>query len=55
VWPTLPPQEQARVVDLLVQRVTYDGGKEAVAITFHPTGVQALAAEMAAQTKGQTA
>jgi site-specific DNA recombinase len=55
VWPTLQPQDQARVLDLVVQRVAYDGGKETVAITFHPTGLEALAGERAAQTKEKTA
>jgi site-specific DNA recombinase len=32
----LTPQEQARVVDLLVQQVSYDGGKGTVRITFTP-------------------
>jgi site-specific DNA recombinase len=55
LWPTLPPQEQMRVLDLVVQRVDYDGGKETVAITFHPTGLEALAGERAAQTQEKTA
>jgi site-specific DNA recombinase len=55
VWQTLAPQEQARVVDLLVRRVDYDGGKGSVAISFHPTGIQALADELASQTKKETA
>jgi site-specific DNA recombinase len=55
VWPTLPPAEQARVMDLVVQRVAYDGGKQTVAITFHPTGLGALADELAAQTKEKSA
>ncbi len=54
VWRLLP-QEQARVVDLVVQRVDYDGGKGTVAITFRPTGIEALAKELAAQIKEQTA
>jgi len=55
VWPTLPPQEQARVLDLVVQRVDYDGSKNTVAITFHPTGIEALAGELAAQKKEKSA
>ena len=54
VWQLLPPQEQARMLDLIVQRVDYDGGKGTMATTFHPTGMQALAEELAAQTKEQT-
>jgi site-specific DNA recombinase len=54
-WQTLMPQEQARVLDLLVQRVDYNGAKETVAITFHPTGFAALARERAAQGKERSA
>jgi hypothetical protein len=39
----------------LVQRVDYDGGKETVAITFHPNGILALADELAAQTQEKIA
>jgi site-specific DNA recombinase len=55
VWQTLAPQEHARVVDLLVRRVDYDGGKGSVAITFHPTGIRALADELAGQNVKETA
>jgi site-specific DNA recombinase len=44
-WETLPPREQARVVQRLVERVAYDGEKETVAITFRPDGIRALARE----------
>jgi hypothetical protein len=54
-WQTLPPEEQARVLDLVVQRVDYDGGKETLAITFHPNGILALADELAGQTQEKTA
>ena len=46
-WAALPPAEQARVVGLLVQRVDYDGARGKLAITFQPTGIQALADELA--------
>jgi hypothetical protein len=46
---------RARHATLVVQRVAYDGGKETVAITFHPTGLEALAGELAAQAKEKTA
>ena len=48
VWASLSPHEQARIVRLLVERVDYDGSKGKVSITFHPTGIQALADELAA-------
>jgi site-specific DNA recombinase len=51
VWEALAPREQVRVVQLLVARVDYDGGKGKVAIVFHPAGIQTLAEELANQTK----
>jgi site-specific DNA recombinase len=45
VWEQLTPREQARVIGLLVERVAYDGRAGTVAITFHPTGIKALAQE----------
>ena len=55
VWPMLPPEEQARIVALLVQRVDYDGSKETVAIAVDPTGLRRLADERVAQTQEETA
>jgi site-specific DNA recombinase len=55
VWQVLAPQQQAHVVDLLVRGVDYDGGKGTVAIRFHPTGIQALADELAFQNEKETA
>jgi site-specific DNA recombinase len=47
VWGTMTPHEQARVVQLLVERVDYDGGKQKVAVTFRPSGIKTLADELA--------
>jgi site-specific DNA recombinase len=47
VWATLTPREQARIVQLLVQRVDYDGAEGQVSITFHPCGIKTLADEWA--------
>lgn len=44
VWDTLTPQEQTRVVELLVARVDYDGNTGSVVVTFNPTGILAVAA-----------
>jgi site-specific DNA recombinase len=44
-WPTMTPEEQARVVGLLVSRVDYDGAQGKVAITFHPLGLKTLAGD----------
>jgi site-specific DNA recombinase len=55
IWQALAPQEQARVVDLLVQQASYDGDKGTVRITFHPTGLRVLVDELADQIKDKTA
>ena len=47
VWETLTPNEQARVIELLVERVDYDGRDGKVTVAFHPTGIKALADELA--------
>jgi site-specific DNA recombinase len=44
-WGTMTPQEQARVVQLLVSRVDYDGARGKVSITFHPLGLKTLAGD----------
>jgi site-specific DNA recombinase len=53
--PVLTPEAQAFVVDLLVQRVDYDGNKETVTIAFHPAGIAALAAQRTAPAQEETA
>jgi site-specific DNA recombinase len=45
-WPALPPSEQVRVVQTLVERVDYDGAQGTVAITLHADAGKALAAEL---------
>ncbi|MGB0716813.1 MAG: recombinase family protein, partial [Phycisphaerae bacterium] len=42
VWECLTPKEQARVMQLLIQRVDYDGANGKVAVTFHASGIRAL-------------
>ncbi len=49
VWDSLTSREQTRVVQLLVERVDYDGANGKVSITFHPIGIQTLADELASQ------
>jgi site-specific DNA recombinase len=48
VWDHLTTAEQARVVQLLIERVDYDGAKGSLAITFRPGGVRALAQQQTA-------
>ena len=50
VWDSLSPGEQARVLHLLVEQVTYDGAAGSLAITFRPTGIKALVDELEAVT-----
>jgi site-specific DNA recombinase len=47
VWESLTPHEQTRLIGLLVERVDYDGRHGKVSITFHATGIQMLADELA--------
>lgn len=49
LWESLGPREQARVLELLVARVDYDGQRGTVSLTFQPTGIKALTQELAKQ------
>ena len=42
LWAALSPKEQVRVIQLLVERVEYDGEAGTVSITFRPSGLRAL-------------
>jgi site-specific DNA recombinase len=53
VWEALTPDEQGRLVRLLVEKVEYDGKAGNVAITFHPPGIKTLADELAEQQQQQ--
>jgi site-specific DNA recombinase len=55
VWEALTPREQARVIGLLVERVDYDGASGKVSITFHLTGIKALAQQLAGQRQERSA
>jgi site-specific DNA recombinase len=48
VWEALSPREQARVIDLLIDRIDFDGASGRISITFHPSGIKAFAEEQAA-------
>jgi site-specific DNA recombinase len=45
-WEAMTPDEQARVVHLLVSRVDYDGQHGKASITFHPLGLKTLAGDL---------
>jgi len=49
LWDTLTAREQARILNLLIERIDYDGVNGTVSITFHPTGIKTLADELAQQ------
>jgi site-specific DNA recombinase len=55
LWASLTPQEQTRIVQLLVERVDYDAVRSKVSITFHPSGIRTLAEELAGQQKEKNA
>jgi site-specific DNA recombinase len=42
VWDALSPRKQVRLMQLLVERVDYDGEKGTMSVTFHPTGIRSL-------------
>jgi site-specific DNA recombinase len=45
-WEAMTPDEQTRVVRLLVSRVDYDGQQGKASITFQPLGLKTLAGEI---------
>jgi site-specific DNA recombinase len=47
IWEVLFPAEQARIIELLIRQIEYNGKSGKMAITFHPTGIKALAGEIA--------
>ena len=49
LWETLTAKEQGRLLNLLVQRVEFDGQGGTVSITFHPSGIKTLAQEQKKQ------
>lgn len=53
VWEALTSREQIRVLELLVERVDYDGSKKKVSIVFRPTGIKTLAHELNKQRSGR--
>jgi site-specific DNA recombinase len=55
VWAALAPAERARVIGLLVEKVVFDGAAGKVAVTFRPTGITALATELAHRQQEQVA
>jgi site-specific DNA recombinase len=55
-WEAMTPDEQARVVRLLIARVDYDGRRGKASITFQPLGLKTLASQvLALNREGQSA
>jgi len=46
VWDSLTPRERARIIELLVERVDYDGRNSTITVTFRPAGIQSLSEEL---------
>jgi site-specific DNA recombinase len=42
IWETLGPKARARIIQLLVERVDYDGKAGTIAVTFRPNGIKTL-------------
>ncbi len=43
LWKALVPREQVRLINLLVHRVEFDAADSSIEISFHPSGINALA------------
>jgi site-specific DNA recombinase len=54
LWPALPPAEQVRVMQLVVERVAVDGAQGRLSITFDPAGLETLAQDLAARAKEES-
>ncbi len=42
LWAALTPAEQTRVVEMLIERVDYDGSNGRIVVSFNPTGILAF-------------
>jgi site-specific DNA recombinase len=51
VWKALSPREQARVLQLLVRRVEFNVAESTIEVSFHATGIKALADESLVETE----
>ncbi|MEI8197239.1 MAG: recombinase family protein, partial [Phycisphaerae bacterium] len=55
LWEALTPAEQARLLNLLIQRIEYDGAKGTIVLTFHPAGISTFAREYTPPTQEMAA
>ncbi len=51
VWDVLYPDEQTRILNLLVEKVIYDGEQGTIVINFHSLGIKTLADEAGPKVK----
>jgi len=42
IWTNLCPREQTRLLNLLVERVEYNGEAGTISVTFRPSGISSL-------------
>ena len=49
MWASMQPAEQARAIELLIERVTFDGRVGNLSITYRPTGIKTLGMQLAAK------
>jgi site-specific DNA recombinase len=47
IWDLLQDRERSRILNLLLERIEYDGVKGELLLTFYPLGITRLAAEAA--------
>ena len=55
VWEALTMKEQARMVELLIERVDFEGVHGKVSIVFRATGIQSVAQKLAGKREGVSA
>ncbi len=49
MWASMQPGEQARTIELLIERVTFDGRIGELSITYRPSGIKTLGLQLAAK------
>ena len=49
LWETLLTPEKTRIIQLLIERVSYDSAGGQLDVTYRPTGIHTLAAEFKKQ------
>ena len=46
-WEALAPRDQARIIELLIERIDYRGKDGQISLTFRPSGIQTFTQETA--------